>query len=280
MKFRIFAAAIFAAVAVSMVTVSASAEAMRGDADLSGELNVTDIAVIASHIKGIHAVSGNAFDAADVNGDGSLDVTDISVIASHIKGIKAIGDQGSHVAEEPKEPKIETIDGVTYVDGVLVVNKSYSLPSWYGNGITDETYAAYEQMRDAAWNDGIDLTIASGYRSYDYQGELYNNYVYWNGQAEADTYSARPGHSEHQTGLAMDLIWADTRFNGSWEAQWIEDHCADYGFIIRYPKGKEDKTGFIYESWHVRYVGKELARKITDSGLCLEEYFGIDSYYH
>lgn len=279
MKFKRLTAVLFAAAAALAVALPASAETFAGDADNNGQVNVSDIAALASHLKGIHALDGAGMENADVNKDNDLDVSDISIIAAHIKGIRAIGDQGKK-NEEPKGPQIVEKDGVTYVDGILIVNKSYSLPSWYGNGITDETYAAYEQMRDAAWNDGIDLTIASGFRSYDYQNTLYNNYVYWNGQAEADTYSARPGHSEHQTGLAMDLIWADTRFNGSWEAQWIEDHCADYGFIIRYPRGKEDKTGFIYESWHVRYVGKDLARKITDSGLCLEEYLGIDSYYH
>ena len=100
------------------------------------------------------------------------------------------------------------------------------------------------------------------------------------GQSEADTYSARPGHSEHQTGLALDINYADSWFDNTAEARWIAENCADYGFILRYPKGKEDKTGYMYESWHVRYVGKELARKVTDSGLCLEEYLGIDSYYH
>ena len=80
--------------------------------------------------------------------------------------------------------------------------------------------------------------------------------------------------------FAIDINNASTSFNGTREAKWIAAHCAEYGFILRYPKGKEKKTGFMYESWHVRYVGKDLAKKITKSGLCLEEYLGIDSYYH
>ena len=99
------------------------------------------------------------------------------------------------------------------------------------------------------------------------------------GRAAADTYSARPGHSEHQTGLAFDLNRAASSFEGTPAALWIEAHCAQYGFIVRFPKGKEAFTGFIYEPWHVRYVGQPLAQELTDSGLCLEEYYGLTSEY-
>ncbi|WP_295156414.1 M15 family metallopeptidase [uncultured Ruminococcus sp.] len=177
--------------------------------------------------------------------------------------------------------KIENINGVTYIDGVLIVNKTYGLPQNYGTGLDPTAQQAFYEMQSAAANDGIWLSIVSGYRSYWYQDQLYWNYVYTRGgQAEVDRFSARAGHSEHQTGLAMDLNNASRWFAGTPEAQWIEEHCADYGFIIRYPDGKEDITGFMYEPWHVRYVGKELARTLTDQGLTLEEYFGIDSVYY
>ncbi len=99
------------------------------------------------------------------------------------------------------------------------------------------------------------------------------------GKAEADRYSARPGYSEHQSGLAMDLNSVDDSFAYTKEAKWIAENCSKYGFIIRYPKGKEPITGYIYEPWHVRYLGTELAEKVTTSGLTLEEYFGITSFY-
>lgn len=176
--------------------------------------------------------------------------------------------------------KIENVGGVTYVGGILIANKSYSLPQNYGSGIDPEVQMAFNEMQAAAWNDGINLFIVSGYRSYWYQDQLYWGYVNTRGsQDEVDRFSARAGFSEHQTGLAIDLNSASRSFEGTPEAQWIEQHCADYGFIIRYPDGKEAVTGFMYEPWHIRYLGKDLARQVTDSGLCLEEFLGINSYY-
>ena len=175
---------------------------------------------------------------------------------------------------------IEVKDGVTYVGGVIIANKSYELPDNYGNGLDNEALQAFYEMQNAASKDGIWLSIVSGYRSYWYQDQLYWGYVATRGgQAEADRFSARAGHSEHQTGLAMDLNNASRSFVGTPEAKWIEEHCVDYGFIIRYPDGKEDVTGFMYEPWHIRYLGTDMARTIADSGLTLEEYFGIDSKY-
>lgn len=176
--------------------------------------------------------------------------------------------------------RIEVRDGVTYVGGVPVVNKSYSLPQNYGGGLDNEALQAFYEMQSAASQDGIWLTIVSGYRSYWYQDQLYWGYVYSRGQSEADRFSAKAGYSEHQTGLAMDLNNANRSFIGTPEAAWIEEHCAEYGFIVRYPDGKEEVTGFMYEPWHVRYLGKEMAESVTESGLALEEYLGIDSYYH
>lgn len=173
------------------------------------------------------------------------------------------------------------IDGVTYIDGVLVANKTYSLPSNYGSELTKETMDAFNLMKQDASLLDLNLYIASGYRSYSTQQILYNNYVKRDGVKEADTYSARPGHSEHQTGLAFDLNSVNSSFADTLEGKWVVHNCHKYGFIIRYPKNKSDITGYMYEPWHLRYVGKELAQKLYNNGdwITLEEYFGIDSTY-
>ena len=95
------------------------------------------------------------------------------------------------------------------------------------------------------------------------------------GVAKADTYSARPGHSEHQTGLAMDLNIINDTFHNTKEAKWLASNCYKYGFILRYPKGKTNETGYKYESWHFRYVGKDVAKVMDDGDLSLEEYYAI-----
>lgn len=173
-------------------------------------------------------------------------------------------------------------NGVTYIDGILIANKTYSLPSSYGSGLTKETLSAFEKMKSAAKKDGLTLYIASGFRSYARQKTIYNNYVSRDGRKAADTYSARAGYSEHQTGLAFDLNNVSSAFDNTKEAKWLSSNCYKYGFILRYPKGKENETGYIYESWHFRYVGEELAKKLYNDGnwITLESYFGITSKYN
>lgn len=279
---KLTSVALAIAAAVSAGAVCAFADG-SGDINADGEITSTDVVCAAAYVKGLRTLEGDALENADVNNDNTVNSTDVALLAAHVKGVRSLDGYVPPEPEpepEPQGPVIETIDGVTYVDGILIANKSYSLPQDYGNGLTWETEQAFYEMQAAAKRDGYSLWICSGYRSYWYQSDLYWGYVNRDGQWAADTYSARPGHSEHQTGLAIDINYAERWFNNSAEAKWIADNCADYGFILRYPQGKEDKTGFMYESWHVRYVGNELARKITDSGLCLEEYLGIDSYYH
>ncbi len=176
-------------------------------------------------------------------------------------------------------PEAEELGGATYIDGILVVNKTYALPADYGDGIDPEAQAAFDVMQAAAAEEGLDIYIASGFRSYDYQAGLYQRYVDKDGTAEADRYSARPGHSEHQTGLAFDLNSIDNSFALTAEGKWVSRNCYKYGFIIRYPSDKEDVTGYKYEPWHIRYLGEETAQAVHDSGLCLEEYLGITSEY-
>ena len=173
----------------------------------------------------------------------------------------------------PKEPEI------TYINGILIANKTYPLPSTYNPGVDSAANAALQEMFAAAKEDGLELFVKSGFRSYSTQKSLYNGYVKRDGAAAADRYSARPGHSEHQTGLAFDINKADSSFTGSKEAIWLAENCYKYGFIIRYPEGKESVTGYIYEPWHIRYLGVETATSVYNSGLCLEEYLGITSSY-
>ena len=172
-------------------------------------------------------------------------------------------------------------NGVTYIDGVLVVNKTYPLPEDYGNGLTSTTTNAFYEMQAASKLENLNIYLSSGFRSYSTQDRIYNNYVARDGKQMADTYSARPGHSEHQTGLAFDVNQINDTFNDSAEAKWLANNCYKYGFILRYPQGKEDITGYKYESWHFRYVGVDLATKLYNNGdwITLEEYFGITSSY-
>ena len=189
----------------------------------------------------------------------------------------------THLPDEnvtSKGYRIETKDGITFIDGIMVVNKTYSIPKDYDPGdLTEDTMAAFEDMRDAAAEDGVELWVQSGYRSYERQKELYDRYTQERGKEYADAYSARPGYSEHQTGLSFDVNESGTNFEETKEGQWIEAHAHEYGFIIRFPQGKGDITGYEFEPWHLRYLGKDLAGKLKESGECLEEYLGITSRY-
>ena len=185
---------------------------------------------------------------------------------------------------------------IKYVDGILIVNKSYPLPrdfipkntyksieglNYCSECIDVDAYNQFKLMKSDATSLGLNIWIQSGYRSYELQTTLYNNYVNRDGKLAADTYSARPGHSEHQTGLAFDLNTITDDFQYTDEGKWINDNCYKYGFILRYPKDKERFTGYKYESWHLRYVGIELATKLYNNGdwITLEEHFNLTSNY-
>lgn len=191
--------------------------------------------------------------------------------------------------------KIQEINGATYIDGVLIANKTYALPQDFIPTNPDQPVNAdrsstcLDKTLMSAWNTmlkdatakGLNIYIASGYRSYNYQVNVYNRYVKSDGAAVADTYSSRPGNSEHQTGLCFDLNTIEDSFQYTNEGKWVNDNCYKYGFCIRFPKGKDSATGYQYESWHLRYVGVDLATKLYNNGdwLSLEEYFGITSEY-
>lgn len=139
---------------------------------------------------------------------------------------------------------------------------------------------ALKELFDAAKEDGIYLAGVSAYRSRAYQKALFDSYVERDGYEKARTYSALPGTSEHETGLAIDVSGSDGKcaaqdcFAGTPEAEWLEANAHRFGFIIRYPKGKESITGYQYEPWHLRYVGKEAAEAIAEQSITLEEYLG------
>lgn len=177
---------------------------------------------------------------------------------------------------------IEVRDGITYIDGILIANKTYKLPSTYNpGGLLKVFNDNFSTMQSDAKKAGINISVISGYRSYSRQESIYNNYVRERGKADADAISARPGHSEHQSGLAADINSLSQAFENTKEGKWLNDNCYKYGFIIRYNKGKEEITGYIFEPWHIRYVGKDLAEKLYNNGnwISMEEYFGIDSKY-
>lgn len=168
-----------------------------------------------------------------------------------------------------------------YINGVLVVNKEYGLPDTFLPGESKEARAAFEKMKADAAEEGIYLNAFSTYRSYWSQSRLYNNYVANYGQDPTDTFSAKPGFSEHQTGLAFDIggvdrsLWAEEDFKYTEEAEWLKKNCTKYGFILRYPEDKEWVTGYMHESWHFRYIGVEHSKNFENSDLTLEEYLGL-----
>lgn len=176
-------------------------------------------------------------------------------------------------------PTVQTAPSPTYIRGILVVNKSLPLPSWFGSGLTPETTNAFERMRATAASSGLRLSIVSGFRSYSTQRAVYGGYVSREGVAGADRHSARPGFSEHQSGLTIDVNSVSASFASTPEGRWVAANAHRFGFIVRYPQGKESITGYIYEPWHLRYVGVDVATTLRNSGLTLEEYTGVSSVY-
>ena len=163
----------------------------------------------------------------------------------------------------------------------MVVNKKHKLPADYNPG---ENPNAGENVREIIKKmQELGFSISnqySGFRSYEYQTKLYQNYVNKDGKEAADTYSARPGYSEHQTGLAFDILNGAGGLLGEnpqdeKAIEWLHSHAHEYGFIVRFQEGKEAITGYQAEAWHLRYVG-DIAEKIYTSNLTLEEYFGVE----
>ena len=192
----------------------------------------------------------------------------------------------------------DAIDTRTTDDGdlLVVVNKYHAVSNnytpknlvtiddkygtWKNMQLKAEAYDAYVKLYNDAKAQGFDLKLCSTMRSYETQRTLYNNAVKNKGKEVANIRSAYPGRSEHHTGLAIDVTSASMGwglkqdFADYPDGKWINEHCQEYGFIIRYPKGKTDITGYDYEPWHLRYVGVEAATYIMENDLTLEEYVG------
>ena len=162
-------------------------------------------------------------------------------------------------------------------DEIVVANKKHPMAANYNPGENPTAKAAFLRLRNDMIAKGYNVGYAySGFRTYDYQKVLYQNYVNKDGQAAADRYSARPGYSEHQTGLVFDLTdKAGNLLEDTAASNWLKNNAHRYGFVVRYQPGKEASTGYMPEAWHIRYIGKE-ADEVYHSGLSLEEYYGFE----
>ena len=173
--------------------------------------------------------------------------------------------------------KFNYLDNTYNSDKMFVVSKQYS----YGENqmLTSETYNEFIKMFKAAKEAGLKLIINSSFRSYEDQEEIYNMYKNSKGEEYADAIAAKPGFSEHQTGMAIDIQAPGSRaatFEEFEEFKWLQENAHKYGFILRYPKDKEYLTGYNYESWHYRYVGVEVATYIKENNITFDEYY---AYY-
>lgn len=192
--------------------------------------------------------------------------------------------QAPPVPKQQAKPSTNVYDQPSSI--LFVVNKKRPLPDGYSpsdlNGpLRKDAKSALDALTNDASKQGVSFKIISGYRSQSSQANLYNSYVNKDGQAQADTYSARPRHSEHQTGLAVDLGSSDGKcdleicFGQTSSGIWLKSNAHKYGFIIRYPEGKTPITGYQYEPWHLRYVGNDAAGQVNSSNKTLEEHFNL-----
>lgn len=174
--------------------------------------------------------------------------------------------------------KTHPIDENYKPDDLTAIKYFASDRSAEGRFMRKEAAEHFHQLVEAAKADGYEIVMTTAYRSYGFQSTLYNNYVKTHGEAEANTFSAKPGQSEHQTGLCTDVsspsvnYQLTTDYGKAPEGIWLAEHAHEYGFIIRFPLGKEDITGYQYEPWHIRYVGQPAADEIYEQGTTLEEY--------
>lgn len=193
-----------------------------------------------------------------------------------------------------KKPFEEAVEADTTKGLLMIGSKIYYLGNYEPADLQDvdkgyyilstpklrsEALKAYIEMSDAARSEGLDFYISTAYRSYDFQNNLYNSYLKNDPQEVVDTYSSRPGYSDHQIGLSCDIRTEDKafgEFTSTKEAEWLKNNAYKFGFINRYPEGKENITGYMYESWHYRYVGKDVAKIIYDNNITFDEYY---AYY-
>ena len=246
------------------------------------------VAVVLAFIV-LLTVAADSFSGGDPPANPGTEPTDTST-AEASPGATATG---SAPTTAPTEPPTVGPDGsiqLTCGDVLAPLDKQHvlaasceptdlqPLPAEYSSGrmlMRSEAGAAMVTMFEAAAQDGYVLYVNSAYRSYSEQSATYDYWVRANGKEYADRTSARPGHSEHQLGTTADIGWSGCELEciiGTPEAKWIADNSYRFGFIVSYPDGKEDITGYAAEPWHVRYVGKDIAQQVKDSGLTLHEF--------
>lgn len=289
------AAAALLIIIIVIISVSMKGCSKSKKTDKNGES--TTVKVEESTQTKENEITSEEVSSTDTSSSIMSDATSVSASSDSSEFAPPVVPSGNTVSKgtTSKGFQIQEINGATYIDGVLIANKTYALPQDFIPTNPDQPVNAdrsstcLDKTLMSAWNTmlkdatakGLNIYIASGYRSYNYQVNVYNRYVKSDGAAVADTYSSRPGNSEHQTGLCFDLNTIEDSFQYTNEGKWVNDNCYKYGFCIRFPKGKDSATGYQYESWHLRYVGVDLATKLYNNGdwLSLEEYFGITSQY-
>lgn len=174
--------------------------------------------------------------------------------------------------------KLNALDGEYKPEDLAEIKYFAPDRSPAGRFMRAEAADAFHKLSESAAQAGHEIIVTTAYRSYNFQSILYNNYVKNYGQEEADTFSAQPGKSEHQTGLAADVSSPSVNYQlkkdyiNTPEGKWLSENAHEFGFIIRFPKGKEDITGYMYEPWHIRYVGNTAAKEIYEKGITLEEF--------
>lgn len=226
----------------------------------------------------------------------SSDTTNTSATSGDASSLLQIREKSSlqsTISEKGGKMVVNDPESIT-----VIVNKKRSLPDGYippdlvvpnvafsYSGVLEKSHmrkeaaAALEQLFAASKKDGLDLRAVSGYRSYKRQVAIYKNNIATKGQEYTDRVSARPGTSEHQTGLAIDVsgpgigYGLEQSFGATKEGKWLKEHAPEYGFVIRYTENGESSTGYTWEPWHIRYIGKALAEDVTSKGMTLEQYF-------
>lgn len=200
----------------------------------------------------------------DVNMDLDKEPYKDMIKATNLNSINILVNKHNYLTEDYVPENLENI------------NSSYALSNMK---MVSEAKNAFENLSKDASKQNLKVIAMSTYRSYEYQVDLYNRYVKTDGKEAADTYSGRPGNSEHQTGLAVDVYNVKesyTNFEKTKEYTWMQDNAYKYGFILRFPKDKENETGYEFESWHYRYVGLEAAKYIKENNISFEEYCAIN----
>ncbi len=229
--------------------------------------------VLGAIIIGTAPPASNAAQVATVPESELQELTDQEIAAlksDYEKGLLLLVDK-EHPVDENYAP-----DDLTKITHYAVDRTSE------GRFMRSEAVLAFDAMCEAAMAEGIEIVSTTAYRSYDFQASLYAYYTNQEGQAWADANIAKPGVSEHQTGLAADCSSASVQYElvveyaDTAEGIWLRGHAPEYGFIIRYPMNKQDVTGYVYEPWHIRYVGVTAAKFINDNNLTLEEFCNTD----